>query len=129
MFPCDKAPAITDHSDQMSHEDRASNILRCHYSTLSQSLRYPVRIAQLLSGEEIISAMNYITVRYYAESPCESEKATPFLLLRIRHAVHTYYKNLELFARVMIKCDSNIPYANAILKDCGKYMTYSVTLV
>ena len=128
MFPYDKATTVTDRSDQLSHEENASGILRCHYSTLALSLQYPVRIAQLLSGQEIISTMSYITIKFYAESPC-AEKATPFLLKRVRHAVHTNYQNLELFASVMIKCNSNVPCANAILEDCGKYMSYTATLV
>ena len=42
MFPDDQATAgivqglpQTDHSDQMNYENHASDILRCHYGTLS----------------------------------------------------------------------------------------------
>ena len=38
-----------------SHEDHASDILRCHYGTLSQSLQYPICVAEMLCGERVIS--------------------------------------------------------------------------
>ena len=43
---------MTNHS---SLEDHASDILHCHYGTLSQSLQYPIRVAELLCGERFIS--------------------------------------------------------------------------
>ena len=99
----------------------ASDILCCHYATLSQSLQYPVRVAQLLCGEGVISQTILFNVKTTVQS--HSEKEGIFLLLRaVRHAVRTNYHHLMIFASVLLKFTSNIPYANAILEDCGKYI-------
>ena len=127
MFPDNQKPtvdiqevAITSHSDQMSCEDHASDILRCHYGTLSESLHYPIGVAQLLYEDEVISKMKLAFVKYTAE--CLSmEKAVYLLLQSVRHAIHTNYHNLEVFASVLLKFTSSVPCANSILKDCGKY--------
>ena len=112
----------TGYSDHMSLEDHASDILRCHYGTLSQSLRYPIRIAQLLHEEEVISQTRLTIVKFTAES-FTGEEAIFLLLKAIRRAVHSNYHNLEVFASVLLKFTSNVPYANSILRDCGKYKT------
>ena len=52
------------------------------------------------------------------------EGLTTFLLLKtVRHAVHTDYHNLEVFASVLLKF-SSVQCAKAILNDYGKYPTY-----
>ena len=103
-----------------SHEDHASDILCCHYGTLSQSLHYPIRVAQLLCEERVISQTTLFNVKTTAQS--HSEKEAIFLLLKaVRHAVHTNYHHLEMFASVLLKFTSTVPCANAILKDYGKY--------
>ena len=111
-----------------SHEDHASDILRCHYGTLSQSLQYPIRVAQLLCGEEVISQTTFSIVKASAQSFFE-DKATFLLLRAVRHAVYTNYHNLEVFASVLLKFTSNVPCAIAILKDCGKCVVYTVTVI
>lgn len=103
----------------MSHEDCASDILRCHYSTLSQCLQYPITVAQQLQGEGIISEEILTFVKSAAQSSSEG-KATFILLKAIRRAVHTKYSNLELFASVLLKFKDSVLCANDILKDCGK---------
>ena len=96
----------------------ASDILRCHYSTLSQSLKYPIRVAQLLYGERVISEAIFSNVKSIAQS--HSEKEVIFFLLKaMRHAVHTNYHNLEVFANVLLKFTSSALCAKAILKDYG----------
>ena len=71
---------MTSHS---SHEDHASDILRCHYGTLSQSLRYPVRVAQYLYGEGVITKTRLAIIEYTAKSP-STRKALFVLLQAIR---------------------------------------------
>ena len=110
-----------------SHEDHASDILRCHYGTLSQSLQYPVRVAHYLCGEGVISETKFTTVKYTAES-LSTNKALFMLLRAVRHAVHTNYHHLMIFASVLLKFTSNVPCANAILKDYGKYTGYSIAV-
>ena len=106
--------AMTSHS---SCEDRASDILRCHYGTLSQSLRYPVRVAQYLYGEGVITKNRLAIIK----CTVKSGKALFILLQAVRHAVHTNYHNLEVFASVLLKQTSNVPCANAIIQDCREY--------
>ena len=105
---------MTSHS---SCEDHASDILRCHYGTLSQSLRYPVRVAQYLYEEGVITKTRLEIIEYTAKSG----KALFVLLQAVRHAVHTNYHNLEVFASVLLKQTSNVPCANAIIQDCREY--------
>ena len=102
----------------------ASDILRCHYGTLSQSLQYPIRVAELLCGEGVISQTTLFNVKTTAKS--HSKKEAAFLVLKaVRHAVHVNYHHLEVFANVLLKFTSNVPCANAILTDCGKYKNVS----
>ena len=110
--------AMTSHS---SCEDHASDILRYHYGTLSQSLRYPVRVAHYLYGEEVITKTRLAIIKYTAKS-LSTSKALFMLLGAVRHAVHTNYHHLMIFASVLLKFTSNVPWANAILEDCGKYI-------
>ena len=120
--------ATTDRNNQMSLEDYASDILRCHYGTLSQSLQYPIRIAQLLYKEEVISVTRLDIVKSTAQSYSE-EKAFYLLLKEVRRAVHAKYFNLEVFANVLLKFKSNAPYAKAILEDFNKYLSLHDTSV
>lgn len=54
-----------------------------------------------------------------------SEDMAIFLLLKVvRDAVHTNYRNLKVFACVLLKFSSNVQCAKDILKDCGKYISY-----
>ena len=110
-------------NDQLNDEDRASDILCHHYGTLSQCFHYSVSVAQLLHGEKLISKAMLST----AQSSSEDEAS--FLVLKaVRHAVHTNYHNLVVFASVLLKFTSSVPCANAILEDCGKYiMIYTNT--
>ena len=97
----------------------ASDILRCHYSTLAQSLQYPISVAQLLYEEGIISDMTSANVKSTAES-LPMEKALSLLLKAVRHTVHTNYHSLEIFASALLKQTSNVPCGMAILKNYGK---------
>ena len=98
----------------------ASDILRCHYGTLSQSLKYPVRIAQLLHDEGVISKEVLANIQEKQCSQSE-ENAIVVLLQAVRHAVHSIYHNLEVFASVLLKQTNNVPCANAIIWDCSEY--------
>ena len=122
----DKVQDVTE-TCYSSCEDRASDILRCHYGNLSQTLQYPVRVAELLCGERVISETTLSVVKNKQRSQLE-EKAIIVLLHAVRHAVHSNYSNLPVFASVLLKFTSNVPCAKAILKDCGKYIMVSVYL-
>ena len=104
-----------------SHEDHASDILRCHYGTLSQSLQNPIGIAELLYVERVISETTLSFAKNKQHSQSE-EKAIMVLLQAVRHAVYTNYHHLMIFASVLLKFTSTVPCANAILKDCGEYV-------
>ena len=82
--------------DPMSNEDRASDILRTHYSTLSQSLKDPVNIARLLRGENVISEDAVTQV----DSAAIKDRTT-VLLGSVRRAVHDDPQNLKKFGRVL----------------------------
>ena len=101
----------------MSNEDRASEILQCHYGSLSQSLCEPVRVAQILQREKVISDVTLITIECIVLT--ESEQRT-VLLSAIRGAVLKKYTNLYVLARVMQFFPQNSQLANLILKNCGK---------
>ena len=101
-----------------SREDHASDILRCHYGTLSQSLQYPISIGQQLYGEGVIAW----TELPIAKNKQYSHSEEKVLLLRaVRHAVHTNYYNLEVFASVLLEVPGNVSCANAILNDCREF--------
>ena len=108
--------AIKDHNDKMHHNDYASDILRCHYSTLSQSLQYPIKVARLLQREGVISQSTLNNVKTTAQF-LSTEEATLLLLKSIRHAVHTNYYNLAIFASILLKHAHTVPCAKAILND------------
>ena len=97
----------------------ASDILRYHYGTLAQSLQYPLRVAQLLCGERVISKTTLAIMENEQWSQSE-EKAISVLLRAVRHAVHTNYHNLVVFASVLLRNSSNVPCAKANLNDCSE---------
>ena len=101
----------------MSNEECASKILQCHYGSLSQFLCEPVRVAQILQKEKVISDITLITIECIVLS--ESEQKT-VLLSAIRGAVLKKYTNLDILARVMQFFPQNSQLATLILKDCGK---------
>ena len=102
-----------------------SDILRYHYGTLAQSLQYPLRIAQLLCGERVISKTTLAIMENEQWSQSE-EKALSVLLSAVRHAVHTNYHNLVVFASVLLRNSSTVPCAKAILNN---YSEYTVTFI
>ena len=93
----------------------ASDILRCHYGTLAQSLQYPISVAQLFNEEGIISDMTSANVKSTAES-LSTEKALSLLLKAVRHTVHTNYHSLEIFASALLKQTGNVPWVWLSLK-------------
>ena len=107
-----------------SSEDRASDILCCHYGSLSLSLHYPVSIAHYLFGEGVITKTRLAIIKY----SLSTRKALLMLLKSIRYAVHINYRHLMIFASVLLKFSSNVPCAKAILKDCGKHIICALTL-
>ena len=91
--------AIKSHN---SHEDQASDIIRCHYGILSQTLQYPVNVARLLYRDQVISQTRLTIVKFTAQS--FSDEETIFLLLKaIRRAVHNKCHNLKVFASILLK--------------------------
>ena len=93
-----------------SREDHASDILRCHYGALSQSLQYPVRVAQILCGEGVISD----TVLTMYSHPLIT------LLNAVRSVVHINYQNLKVFAIVLQRFTDNKQLGDIIMTDYGK---------
>ena len=102
------------YSDHDCHEDHASDILRCYYGTLSQSLKYPISVTRLLHEEGVISE-SILDCMETCEQP------VTLLLNAVRKAVHNNYKNLKVFATVLQKSVDNIQLGDAIMKDYGKY--------
>ena len=100
----------------MSCEGLASDILRYHYGSLSQSLHYPSFVAQMLYIERVISEENLKAVEV-VEQP-ESKRTV--LLKAIRDAVHKDYHNLEVFASVLLITSENTQVAGLILNDYSK---------
>ena len=101
----------------MSREDCASDILRYHYGSLSQSLHYPSYVTQMLHQEEVLSEETLKTIKVIERS--ESERRT-VLLKAIRVAVHNNYHNLEVFASVLRNTNENSQVAGLILNDYSK---------
>ena len=97
----------------------ASDILRCHYGSLAQSLQYPFRVAQLLCGERVISKTTLAIMENEQCSQSE-EKTISVLLSAVRRVVHTNYHNLAVFASVLLRISSNVPCAKAILNNCSE---------
>ena len=123
-FPEDKemstAPnePVTGHSTDISPEQCASDILRCHYTTLSQSLHDPISIGWLLCDQDptIISEETLSSL----EHSSQSESVIKGVLLKsLRCAVHINHHNLEVFASVLKRFTENIPLGNAIFNDYG----------
>ena len=130
MFPGDQVTAgniqEVGDSDQISAEDHASDILRCHYGTLAQSLQYPLRVARLLCGEGVISKTTLDIMENEQWSQSE-EKTISILLRAVRHAVHTNYYNLAVFASVLLRNSNNVPCAKAILNSCSECIVTFIT--
>ena len=104
-----------------SLEDQASDILRCHYGTLTQTLHYPVSVARLLYRDQVISQTRLTIVKFTAQS-FSDEEAIFLLLKAIRRAVHNNHHNLERFASVLLKVTNNMSCANGILEDYSEYI-------
>ena len=94
-----------------SLEDHASDILRCHYGTLSQLLQYPIQIAELLHGEGVISDAT-ITI---STDPLMS------LLKAVRGAVHRNFRNLKVFSSVLQRFCDNIQLGDVIMNDYSRF--------
>ena len=120
---------ITGPSDQISPEQCASDILRCHYATLSQSLHDPIGVARLLYHEDstIITEETLTSIEAIGRSE-ESERVT-VLLKVVRRAVHVSHRNLEMFANVLKRFPKNVLLANSILTDYSRLFIDYVIIV
>ena len=107
----------TDPDVQMSPEDRASDILRNYYGSLSQSLHHTISVAQLLCEEKVISDTTLFSMKDIRRT--KSERKT-ILLKSIRGAVCVSYYNLRTFASVLLKFNENVQFGDAILRDYSK---------
>ena len=122
MFPEDKEIStalnepVTGHSTDISPEQCASDILRCHYATLSQSLHDPISIGWLLCDQDptIISEETLSSLEHSSQSQSVIKGV---LLKSLRHAVHINHHNLEVFASVLKRFTENVPLSNAIFND------------
>ena len=102
-----------------SYQQSASDILRCHYGTLSKSLDDPSRVGWLLCEQDpmIISEETLTSVEFIRK--CESEKRV-VLLRAVRCAVRSNSNNLEIFINVLLKFSENVLVAKAIQSDYSK---------
>ena len=114
---------ITGPSDQISPEQCASDILCCHYATLSQSLRDPIRVAQLLCHEDSTIISDDILTSIETIGRSEESEIGTVLLKAVRRAVRVSHRNLEVFASVLKRFPKNVPLANAILTDYSRLFT------
>ena len=97
-------------------ENSASDILRCHYKTLSQYLPHLINVAQLLCEEKVITDETLSLVQDDGQS--ESDKRT-VLLRAIRHAIRMSNDNLAKFASVLNRFTENVQVGIAIFNDYG----------
>ena len=105
-------------TDQSTPEQCASDILRCHYAILSQSLHDPISIGCLLCDQDptIISEETLSSL----EHSSQSESVIKGVLLKLLcRAVHINHHNLEVFASVLKRFTENVPLGNAIFNDYG----------
>ena len=116
MFTDDERNVATDPNDQISPENSASDILRCHYETLSQYLPHLINIAQLLCKEKVITDETLSLVLNNGRS--ELDKRT-VLLRAIRHAIHMSNDNLAVFASVLNRFTENVQVGISIFNDYG----------
>ena len=113
---------VTYCSDHLSHEDQANTILSYHHATLSQSLQYPLRVAQLLCRESVIPETTLTNMEICSQS-------ATVLLKAIDNAVHTNHQNLRVFASVLQRFTGNIQLGNSIMKDYGECMISIITIL
>ena len=85
--------------DDKGH-DNACDILRNNYSALSQSITKPVRVAEYLCDENVLSNDNVSCITSARGSPSDCRA---LLLKAVRHAIKSDYKCLELFVAVLRK--------------------------
>ena len=102
-----------------SHQQSASDVLRCHYGTLSKSLHDPISVGWLLCEQDpmIISEETLTSVEFIRK--CESERRV-VLLGAVRCAVHSNSNNLEIFVNVLLKFSENVLLAKVIWNDYSK---------
>ena len=110
---------VTGPSNQISPEQCASDILCCHYASLSRSLHDPVAVGRFLHFEDSIMISEQTLTNLESTGQSESERRI-VLLRAVRYAVRTKYNKLEVFVNVLLKFSINVPLANAILKDYSK---------
>ena len=109
-------------SNHLSHKDQANAIFCCHHASLSQSLQYPFKVAQLLCRENVIPEGALTNMEICSQS-------VTVLLKAIDNAVHTNYQNLRVFASVLQRFTGNIQLGNAIMKDYGQYIISIITIL
>ncbi|XP_019852468.1 PREDICTED: uncharacterized protein LOC109582257 [Amphimedon queenslandica] len=102
------------------NENRASDILRNNYSSLSQSIIEPVRMARLLH-EEAISDEALSCIISTRDSVSVSRAV---LLKAVRDAVHFNYKHLESFVTVLRKFSETAHIGDTIFEEYRKHFNY-----
>ena len=117
-FPEDEDISIIPQNT-CSYQQSASDILRCHYATLSKSLHDPISVGWLLCEQDptIISEETLTSTESIRK--CESERRV-VLLRAVRCAVRSSSNNLEVFVSVLLKFSENVSLAKAILNDYSK---------
>ena len=97
--------------DSLTDNECASNILRQHYFTLSQTITNPTSVAQLLYDQHLIVT---------DDNTLKCIQTVPMLLKVVRKAVHDDHCNLDYFANILQDDLETVAIGSLILCDYGK---------
>ena len=114
-FPKDE-DILTIPQNTCNYQQSASEILRCHYATLSKSLYDPISVGWLLCEQDPMIISEETLSSTESTKKCESERRI-VLLRAVRCAVRSNSNNLEVFVSVLLKFTENVVIAKAILND------------
>lgn len=93
------------------------DILRNHYSAISESIIDPVSVASLLRIEKVVNEEALTTVISTRNSPFDCKGV---LLKAIRHSVHSNHGKLEVVLSILSKFQETEHIAGVVLKKYRK---------
>ena len=102
----------------------AIDIFSTHHPTLSQSLTDPLKVADMLKEEGVITGQALTNVK--SASPSVNPTQCDVLLIAVGKAVQTKYTLLQTFASVLCKCTGNELLGAAIQRDYDNSVTSPV---
>ena len=92
VYPPSDVVTMETNSDSMTDNECASNILRQHYFTLSQTITKPKLVALSLYEQCLIVT---------DDNTLKCIQTVPMLLKVVRKAVHDDHRNLDYFANIL----------------------------